>query len=358
MTSVPTAREDILALRSYVAGEQIEDTIRLNANEAPQSHWIDGGQAALNRYPEVHPQTLRDRMASLFDMPAANILVTRGSSEAIDVLIRAWCRAYADSIITTPPTFDMYRVYADIQGVEMIEVPIRADNDFRLDTDGVLDRCTSSTKLIFICSPNNPTGTLVPEEDILKIVRGRRNKSVVVVDEAYIEFSDRNSMARKVLDYNNLVILRTLSKAHALAGARCGAAIACEEIVDVMSKVLPPYSFPTPVIDAVMSALSGDGLNQSMEAVAGIVTERDRVFEALKSVTCVAEAWPSQSNFLLVRFHDLTSAQAQLLNDGILIRNFTNVSGLENCARITIGTPAENDALLKSLTKSGEQSDD
>jgi len=357
MSHVPTAREDILALRSYIAGEQIDDTIRLNANEAPQSHWIDSDQAALNRYPEVRPQTLRERMALLFDMPAANILVTRGSSEAIDVLIRAWCRAYADSIITTPPTFEMYRVYADIQGVQMIDVPISADNDFGLDADAVLSECTSSTKLVFICSPNNPTGTLVPEEDILKIVAGRRNKSVVVVDEAYIEFSDRNSMARKVLDYDNLVILRTLSKAHALAGARCGAAIASEEIVAVMSKVLPPYSFPTPVIDAVMSALSGDRIDESSDAVARIVAERDRVFEQLKSATCVMKAWPSQSNFLLVRFHDLASAQDQLLNDGILVRHFGSVPGLEGCARITIGTPSENDALLKSLTKFGEQTD-
>lgn len=353
MTSVPSAREDILALRSYVAGDQIDDTIRLNANEAPQPHWMDGDQAALNRYPEVHPHALRDRMAALFDMPAANLLVTRGSSEAIDVLIRAWCRAYADSIITTPPTFDMYRVYADIQGVQMIDVPVRADIDFRLDADAVLAECTSSTKLIFICSPNNPTGTLVPEEDILKIVRGSKDKSLVVVDEAYIEFSARNSMASKVLHYDNLVILRTLSKAHALAGARCGAAIACEEIVGVMSKVLPPYSFPTPVIDAVMSALDGDRIDQSTDAVVEIITERDRVFEQLKSVDCVTKVWPSQSNFLLVSFRDLSAAQTQLLSDGILIRNFDGVPGLEECARITIGTPAENDALLRSLAKFG-----
>lgn len=354
MTSVPVAREDILALRSYKAGAQVDDTIRLNANEAPQSHWFDGEHSALNRYPEVHPLTLRKRMAELFDIPTNNLLVTRGSSEAIDVLIRAWCRAYRDSLITTPPTFEMYRVYADIQGVERIDVPLDADQDFALDADAVIDSCTDSTKLIFICSPNNPTGTLVPEEDILKIIEARQQKSLVIVDEAYIEFAERDSMANLVQEYDNLVILRTLSKAHALAGARCGAAIACEEVVDVMSKVLPPYSFPTPVIDNVMNALAGDRLNKSAESVAGIIAERDRIQAILPSISCIRNYWPSQSNFLLVRFHNLAGIQDHLFEHRILIRDFGSYPGLDNCARITIGTADENNALLEALNTYGD----
>jgi histidinol-phosphate aminotransferase len=356
MTSVPVAREDILSLRSYQAGDQVDDTIRLNANEAPQSLWTETTASGLNRYPEVHPLTLRARMAELFDVSANNLLVTRGSSEAIDVLIRAWCRAYRDSLITTPPTFEMYRVYANIQGVQMIDVPLNADDNFALNTDAIIDNCTPSTKLIFICSPNNPTGTLVPVNDILKIVENRQQKSLVVVDEAYIEFANRKSMASLVSDYSNLVVLRTLSKAHALAGARCGAAIACQEIVDVMSKVLPPYSFPTPVIDSVMNALAGERPGKSAESVAGIIGERERVQVSLASISHIQKVWPSQSNFLLVRFGNLAAIQAHLFEHRILIRDFGSVAGLENCARITIGTHADNDALLNALASFGEAS--
>lgn len=349
MNVVPAARQDILGLKSYQPGAQISNTIRLNANEAP---WTSGG-TRLNRYPEVHPHALRKRLAELFGVPPENLLVTRGSSEAIDVLIRAWCRAYTDSIVTTPPTFEMYRVYADIQGVNMIDVPLDAGNGFALDADAVIGSCAPETKLVFICSPNNPTGTLVPEEDILRIARAREGQSVVVVDEAYIEFAGRDSLANRVFEFNNLVILRTLSKAHALAGARCGAAIACEEIIDVMSKVLPPYSFPTPVIDTVIEALAGTRIEESAAAVAGVVAERERVFAELGNLGCVTERWPSRSNFILARLSDLVAVKDHLLDRGILIRDFGSTPGLENCARITIGAHDENNALLDALADYG-----
>ena len=291
MTGIPGARADILALRGYKAGAQVDDTIRLNANEAPVPRVAD---LALNRYPEVRPVTLQNKLSELFGMPVENLLVTRGSSEAIDVLIRAWCRAYSDSLITTPPTFEMYRVYANIQGVEMIDVPLDAADNFALDADAVIARCETSTKLVFICTPNNPMGTLVPTEDILKIARGLRGKCVVVVDEAYIEFADRASIAPAVLEHDNLVVLRTLSKAHALAGARCGAAIACEEIIDVMARVLPPYSFPTPVIDSVMQALSAERIAQSETSLADVVAERERVAARLPELESIVDTWPSQ----------------------------------------------------------------
>lgn len=353
MTDQNIARDDILALRSYKAGKQVDNTIRLNANEAPSSHWFDGDQLSLNRYPEVHPLALRDRMASLFGMPADNLLVTRGSSEAIDVLIRAYCRAYRDSVVTMPPTFEMYRVYAAIQGVRMIDVPLDSDNNFELDIDSVISVCSQSTKLIFLCSPNNPTGTSVPTQDILKIVRDRQGKSIVAIDEAYIEFSDQESMTQRVNDYDNLVVLRTLSKAHALAGARCGAAIASEGVVDIMSRILPPYSFPSPVIECVMHALSEDRIDRSAAAVSAIVAERDRVAERLLVLNCVDRTWPSQSNFILTRFRDLTAIQDYLLGHRILIRDCSSLPGLAECARITIGAPDENDSLLDSLKKYG-----
>lgn len=351
MTAMPAARQEILELKSYKPGAQIGDTIRLNANEAPWSSDGDG----LNRYPEVHPQRLRRRLAELFGVSPANLLVTRGSSEAIDVLIRAWCRAYRDSLITTPPTFEMYRVYANIQGVEMIDVPLDTAKNFALDADAVIEHCRTDTRLIFLCSPNNPSGTLLAEKDILKIVDSRAGKSVVVVDEAYIEFSDRESLAARVLEFENLVVLRTLSKAHALAGARCGAALGCEPIIGVLGKVLPPYSFPTPVIDTVIAALSGSRLEKSLAAVNEVIAERQRVFNELENLDCVTQLWPSQSNFILARLTELAPIRECLLDYGILIRDFDGTPGLENCARITIGTRHENDALLAALHKYGSQ---
>jgi len=349
MTKAPIAREDILALRGYKAGEQEPGTIRMNANEAPTSHWFDDDSLALNRYPEAHPVSLQKKMAGLFEVAETNLLVTRGSSEAIDVLIRAYCRAYRDSLITAPPTFEMFRFYADVQGVRMIDVPLIRANNFAFDTDSVIAACKPDTKLVFICSPNNPTGSIVGREEILRIVKCRRGKSIVVVDEAYIEFAGRESIARLVTEHENLVVLRTLSKAQALAGARCGAAIAHESTINVLSRVLPPYSFPTPVIDCVLKVLAGETLETSRQFVSDIVSERERLFDRLRSSSVVESVWPSHGNFLLVRFENTANVTRFLHDRRILIRNFGDDAELENCARITIGSQQENDALLAAL---------
>ena len=348
MSGVPAAREDILALRSYKAGAQVDDTIRLNANEAPSAT----AGSTLNRYPHVRPATLQVRLAALFGVAPENLLVTRGSSEAIDALTRAWCPAYRSSIITTPPTFDMYRVYADIQGVRLIDVPLDS-RTFALDADALVGACEADTRLVFLCSPNNPTGTLIAEADIEQIVAELDGRAIVVLDEAYIEFADRASMAGRARDHDNLVVLRTLSKAHALAGARCGAAIASEAVIDVLSKVLPPYSFPTPVIETVIEALSDNRLRDSSASVAAIVAERERVAERLDGLNCVRQRWPSHSNFILTRFDDLPAVIEFLFDKRILIRDFGGAAELKNCARITIGSPQENDALLDALETYG-----
>ena len=344
MSGVPAARADIASLKSYSAGAQIDDTIRLNANEAP----VSAGGTGLNRYPEIHPLILRNGLASLFDIPADNLLVTRGTSEAIDILIRAWCRAYCDTVITTPPTFDMYRLYADIQGVEITEVPLCA-SDFSFDVPAILSASRSKPKLIFLCSPNNPTGSLISEIDLTKIVKATTGQSIVVLDESYVEFADRASLSRRVLEHQNLVVLRTLSKAHGLAGARCGAVIACGPIIDMMAKVLPPYSFPTPAIDAVLKVLSSERLKESAATVANIIAERTRVSDLLGEFDCTNMCWPSQANFILVRFNNLQEILKHLLQRKILVRDIGKNLGLKNCARITIGSKEENDSLLNAL---------
>lgn len=342
------AREDILALKGYRAGAQIDGSIRLNANEAPDSA-ADGDSTPLNRYPEVRPVRLQARLAELFDVPAANLLVTRGSSDAIDVIVRAWCRAYRDSMLVTPPTFEMYRFYADVQGIDLVRVPLRARDDFRFDSARILDACSDSCRLVFVCSPNNPTGSVVAAEEVVELVEALRDRAIVVVDEAYVEFADVRSLAGTACTTPNLVVLRTLSKAHGLAGARCGVAIGSEAVVDVMCRVLPPYSFPTPVIDSVLGALTPGRRRHSAAIVAGIVAERRRLEVALAEMDVVDRVWPSQANFLLVRLREFERVRRVLAERHILVRDFSNEPELENCVRITIGAASENDALLEAL---------
>ncbi len=291
-------------------------------------------------------------MSALLEVPKANLLVTRGSSEAIDVLIRAWCRAYRDDIITTPPTFEMYRVYADIQGIEIKTVPLVGER-FDIDKKGILAAATDQTKLIFLCSPNNPTGSTVDESDVLEIADERAGRSIVVVDEAYIEFSGRESMAKHIRQHDNLVVLRTLSKAHALAGARCGAAIAAEPVIDVMTKVLPPYSFSTPATDTIVDAMSPGRLASAAENVRRIVIERDRLAVELEQLACVTRVFPSHANFLLVEMQDAASVVEYLAAERLLVRYFGANDGLGNCVRITIGTQDENELLLDALGRLG-----
>jgi len=350
MTLVP-AREEVEFLASYRPGAQVADTIRLNANEAPAA----GQDRPMNRYPDVRPHAVGTALSTLFDVPVSNLLVTRGSSEAIDVLVRAWCRAYRDTVITTPPTFEMYRVYADIQGAVVDGIPL-LDGTFEVDVDAVLAAATDKTKLIFVCSPNNPTGSVVDEQEILRIAEARAGRSIVVVDEAYIEFSDRDSMAKHVGKHDNLVVLRTLSKAHGLAGARCGVAIAAEPVIDIMGKVLPPYSFSTPAIETIVDALSPARLHLSAENVRRVISERNRLERELASFECVLRVFPSQANFLLTRLAKAPAVVEHLASERILVRDFGDAPGLANCVRITVGTAEENDALLEALGRFGGHS--
>jgi histidinol-phosphate aminotransferase len=348
------ARPEVRHLKAYVAAEQITGMIRLNANESPESPWAHLDRAPLNRYPLVRPIELQKRMAELYGVEPEYVLATRGSTEAIDTLIRTFCRAYQDNIVVTPPTFDMYKVYADVQAVELNEVPLVADTDFAFDADAVLAAANDRSKLIFVCSPNNPTGTMAGHDDILRVAAERRDESVIVVDEAYIEFADRASMIGAIPEHDNLVVLRTMSKAFALAGARCGALIGSPEAVRMLSRVLSPYSFSTPVTERVLDAMTEEGFRKAKELVRRTVRERERVAAALGDCPAVERVWPSQANFLFVRFHDIDRARRTLLENRILIREFATLPTFVGCARITIGTPDENDRLLVALAEAGD----
>ncbi len=344
MTIEALARPEIRNLRAYETAVPINGAVRLHANEAPASTARD----SLNRYPETRSTELQSRLAEHYGVSPDYLLATRGSTEAIDLLIRAFCRAGRDNIVITPPTFVMYQAYADIQGAETISSPLRPEQGFISDIDALLSNCTEASKLIFVCSPNNPTGGTVPRSEAIRLLKAREKQSIVIVDEAYIEFSDSDSMVDLVTEHDNLVVLRTLSKALALAGARCGAAIGNSNLIRLLSRVLPPYAIATPVIGCVLRALSdyeANGETQITETIA----ERERMTDLLASNDLVRKVWPSQANFLLVKFRDLEIVQSCLRAENILIRDFGDNSELENCARVTIGNHDENNRLLAAL---------
>jgi histidinol-phosphate aminotransferase len=341
------ARREIRELRAYETAVRADGAIRLHANEASWSR--DAGASSLNRYPELRPTELQARMAEQFGVSKDNLLVTRGSSEAIDLLIRTFCRAGKDNVVIASPTFVMYKGFAEIQGADVIDCRLLAENDFALDADSVENACSANSKLVFLCSPNSPTGNVVPAADIIRLLEAREDKSIIVVDEAYIEFSDTDSMAGLVDRYDNLVVLRTLSKALALAGARCGAVIGGPVLIRILNGVLAPYALATPVVECVLRAMSSDEAADNQERIRETIQERERVAENLKTIPAVKKLWPSQANFLLVQFYDLAKAQERLQAERILIRDISGDPRLENFARISIGSRDENDRLLAAL---------
>jgi histidinol-phosphate aminotransferase len=353
MSIADLARPEIRRLEPYEAAIQVTDTIRLNANEAPWTSPDDPFRRPLNRYPEIRPASLQSALAARFGAAPEQLLVTRGSSEAIDLLIRAFCRAGVDNIVTTTPTFSMYRHYAEIQGAAVRAVSTHPDRNFELDVEALLAACDDESRLIFLCSPNNPTGTTLPAASLARILEARGERSVVVVDEAYIEFSAATSMVETLDDWPNLVVLRTLSKALACAGARCGAVLGPREVIDMLNAIQAPYALSTPVVESVEDALSDRWLGETARKVTEIVAERERVRRALEAHALVARVWPSDANFLLVEMRDVTRVIEASRRAGVLLRYFGG--DLERCIRISIGSSEENDALLAIFGELGSR---
>ena len=304
MSIVKLARPEIQALNPYEAAEQVDDTIRLNANESPRPCTVGNFRRPLNRYPEVRPQKLRQALAKRFGCEPEQLLVTRGSSEAIDLVIRTFCQSETGSVLTTTPSFSMYRHYAEVQGARIIEVPTLAEQDFAIDVDAILEACDDSTRLIFVCSPNNPTGTTLPRADLERLLELRGDKSAIVVDEAYVEFGDKPSVSELLGRFDNLLVLRTLSKALGFAGARCGGVVGPAPVIRMLSAVQAPYALATPVVECVEDALQANQLELARKAVAEIIDERERLAKALRRYDFVSRVWPSDANFLLIRVND------------------------------------------------------
>ncbi len=340
------ARPDIVALKAYSHASWDPAFDRLHANELPWRAETDRSAAGLNRYPEPHPHALAQRLAALYGVSDAQLLPGRGSDESIDLLVRGFCRAGVDNVVLCPPTFGMYAVAARIQGAAVREAPLRK-SDFSLDTDGVLAACDASTKIVFLCSPNNPTGNAMDRAAIERLVVALSGKALVVVDEAYIEFSGGASLTPSLTGSPNLVVLRTLSKAYGLAGARVGSLIADPAIVALLAKVIPPYSIPQLTIEAVLATLADAQLAIQHERVAQIRVERERLRAALATSPRVTKIWPSVANFLLVDFADAEDVLASARAAKLLIRDMRTVS--PQSLRISVGTPEQNDRLIRSL---------
>ena len=343
------ARPEIVTLKAYEHASWEPSLERLHANELPWRALGDGTAAGLNRYPEPQPRELVTRLAALYAVAPDKVLVGRGSDEGIDLLVRAFCRAGQDSVLVCPPTFGMYAVAARIQGARVATVGLRPDRDFALAEEQVLERCTPDVKVVFFCSPNNPTGNLLDEQAILRIAAQLAGRAVVVVDEAYIEFSESPCLSRHLARLPHLALLRTLSKAYGLAGARCGTLIADPEVVALLRKVIPPYAIAQPTLETVLKQLEPAQVATSREHIARIRSERARLRAALSTLRSVVRVWPSDANFLLVAFADAGAALDRARAARLLVRDVRGQAALGNALRITVGSVEQNDRLLEAL---------
>ena len=333
------ARPEILALAPCdIAGAPVPGTVRLDANENPFASLV-AGQAGINRYPEPQPQALRQRLANLYGVDPASLWVARGSDDAIDLLIRAFCRPNVDSVAIVEPTFSAYAQFARVQGAAVISAKLT--DDFAFDADLVLATIgATKPKLLFLCTPNNPTGTTIDPADIRRLAIALPD-TLVVVDEAYGEFCDAASFASEATA--NVVVLRTLSKAYGLAGARIGCAIADPDIIGLIAKVSPPYPLPTPSITAALDALGPERMAIHAERVKRLIADRDRLAEQLAELADI-ERIRLGGNFLFLEVADPADLARRLAAAAVRVRFRPNAA--PGGVRITVGTEAENRALL------------
>ncbi len=356
MSLLDLVRPDLQGFAGYSSArkEAQGGQVFLNANESP---WAPAGEAwanGLNRYPDPQPEALIAALATLYGATPEEVLVGRGSDEPIDLLTRALCVAGQDAVLICPPTFGMYAVCARVQNAAVCEVPLRATDDpqapFALDVEGVINAARSApVKLVYLCSPNNPTGQALPLEQIERVAEALRGRAVVVVDEAYGEFSPLASAVTLRARFPHLVVLRTLSKAYALAGARIGTLLGDPALVRVLRAIMAPYPLSQVCAQAALNALSPDGLQKARAHIDTLLAERSRLSAAIAKLSKVKRVYPSDANFLVVAFADAASVYRETLARGIVLRDVSKHAALPDCLRISVGTPEENDRLLACL---------
>ncbi|MEP7213298.1 MAG: histidinol-phosphate transaminase [Acidobacteriota bacterium] len=338
------ARDNIRRLRPYTsARSEFTGTaeIYIDANENP---FGSPGDVSLNRYPDPLQRALKEKIAAKNGVKSEQIFVGNGSDEAIDLLFRIFCEPGRDKAVICTPTYGMYQVAADINDVRTIDVPLTAE--FQLDAAAVVE-ASSAAKLVFICSPNNPTGNAVDRDEILRIAE--RFNGIVVVDEAYIDFSAAASLVEQLEGYPNLVVLQTFSKAWGMAGARVGLAFGNEKIIELFNRVKPPYNVNELSQKAAISAL--DGGAKVSKWIEQIIEQRASLRDRLAPMRITEKVYPSDSNFLLVKFSAADEIYEYLLGKGIVVRNRSRVPGCEGCLRLTVGTLEENEKLIAALTE-------
>ncbi|WP_240125064.1 histidinol-phosphate transaminase [Thermomonas alba] len=345
-------REDLRDFGGYrsARSEALSGSVWLNANESAWANPSDPG-ATLRRYPSPQPQGLRERLAQLYRVAPAQLLIGRGSDEGIDLLVRAFCAPGRGRIVIAPPVFGMYAVCARLHGAEVVEVPLRDSEaglcaDLAAMGDAALE---SGASLLFLCSPGNPSGELLPLDAIAALARHLRGRCLVVVDEAYGEYADVPSATTLLTDHDNIAVLRTLSKAHALAAARVGCVIGNPALIEALRRCQAPYPVPQPVVEAALAALAPEALALTRNRMQAVREARARLADGLRALPAVRRVYPSAGNFLLVRFVDAQDAFNALLAAGVVVRDMRALPQLGDALRISVGTMEECRRVLAVL---------
>lgn len=332
-------RKNVLKLKPYSSARddfQGAASVYLDANENPYT-------SKFNRYPDPHQSKLKQKISKIKNIPTSQIFLGNGSDEPIDLLIRAFCEPEIDNVLIPQPTYGMYSVSAEINNVKI--KPVKLTPDFDLDVESIKAAWDDHTKIIFLCSPNNPSGNLLSFEKVKHTIS--EFAGLVIVDEAYIDFTNYEGFVPLLNKYPNLVILQTLSKAWGLAAIRLGMCFASEEIVSVLNKIKPPYNISLLSQEAAEAALANESLKNDW--VAEILLERGKLIQQLRAVKIVKNIYPSDANFVLVKVENAKSVYSKLVTQGIILRDRSSVILCDDCLRITVGTPEENKLLLKEL---------
>ena len=313
-----------------------QDMVFLDANENPFN-------TIVNRYPDPQQTVLKTLISGQNNVEPNQILLGNGSDEVLDLIFRAFCEPNQDSILSLPPTYGMYDVLANLNAIDNIQVPL--SENFQLEVDRILSNVKTNTKLLFICSPNNPSGNTVDRDAVKRLLNSFNG--LVIIDEAYIDFTNEVSWTEQLNAYPNLIVTQTLSKAYGLAGIRLGVCYASQNIIAILNKIKPPYNINTLTQDAAMKTL--ENKNKLADQISTVLKERSRLMKAFENYPFVKKIYPSEANFILIKVDDANKRYNQLIDKGIVVRNRNSQLHCENCLRITVGTPDENTQLLTVL---------
>lgn len=336
-------RENIKTIKAYSSArdeykDASSDMVFIDANENPF-------KTNVNRYPDPQQTDVKQRLAEVKGVSTTQILLGNGSDEVLDLIVRAFCEPNNDNVITLPPTYGMYKVLAVLNAVDIISVEL--DNDFEPKVDEILAVQNGNSKLLFLCSPNNPTANSFNSKKIEQLIR--KFNGIVVVDEAYIDFSSQESWLGRLNEFSNLIVTQTLSKAYGLAGIRLGICYASEFIISVLNKIKPPYNVNQLTQYKALERLSE--INEVEDQIALILKERDLLITELNSISFIKTIYPSDANFVLAKVDDADLRYKQLIDNGIVVRNRTKQPLCKNCLRFTIGTQEENKKLIRTLNQ-------